>query len=251
MVTLEEMVDTFDATGDQFVEQLYRLSPADGELSVPGMKWTVVEVAAHMLAVVRRGVGDRRRSDTVEGLADLNDLTAAEIDSRLPAELADRIMETKSVLSGALRAQTDEQAQATAFPLHAGLIAAVPTALSYVVFDFIVHGQDIARATGRKWTIDPAHAALCLKAGMAALRPWICEDAVAGAAQKLVFTFPASEHATVIEVGEGTYRAHNLPRAEVVDAAEVDPVEALLAVAGRVEATDATLRRLASWFRPI
>ena len=250
-IEFNDMVDAIDRAGDQFIKQLRELDAADGERKVPGMTWTVAEVAVHMLTIVNRGLGDRRRSDSIPGLAELNDRCVSEVDTRVPAEIADRLAEDKSVLMSLLRAQTPEQAERTTFPLHAGLVTNIPSALSYMLFDFLAHGLDVARGTERDWEIAPSHAALVLHASMPVLGPWAKKSAVDGPAERLAISFPGDGDASVVEVGDGSYRAQNYSRAEVEDVAEVDPVETFLAVAGRAPASKAPAARLAGWFEPI
>ena len=250
-IEFNEMVQAVDQASDQFVAQLYALQPEDGERKVPGLTWTVAEVAVHMLNIVNRGLGDRRRSDSITGLAELNDRCVSEVDTRVPAEIADRLTEDKSVLMSLLRAQTPEQAERTTFPLHGGLVTNIPSALSYMLFDFLAHGLDVARGTERDWEIAPSHAALVLHASLPVLGPWAKASAVDGPAERLAISFPADADAIVVEVGDGSYHAQNYSRGELEDVAEVDPVETFLAVAGRAPATHATGARLAGWFEPI
>ena len=250
-IEFNDMVDTIDRAGDQFIEQLRELDAADGKRKVPGLTWTVAEVAVHMLNIVNRGLGDRRRSDSIPGLAELNDRCVSEVDTRVPAEIADRLAEDKSTLVSLLHALTPEQAASTTFPLHAGLVTNIPSALSYMLFDFLGHGLDVARGTDRDWEISPSQAALVLHAGLPVLGPWAQESSAAGPTQRVAISFPGDDDAIVAEVGEGTYRAQNQSRDEVDDVVEVDPVATFLAVAGRAPATDPTAARLAGWFDPI
>lgn len=245
------MVEAIDQAGDRFIAQLYALDPEDGDRKVPGLTWTVAEVAAHMLNIVNRGLGDRRRSDSIPGLAELNDRCVGEVDTRVPMEIADRLTQDKSRLMSLLRALTPEKAESTTFPLHAGLVTNIPSALSYMLFDFLAHGLDVARGAQRPWEIPPSHAALVLHASLPVLGPWAEESAVAGPAERLAVSFPGDRDAIVVEVGDGSYLAKNRSRDEVNDIAEVDPVETFLAVAGRAPATDPLAARLAGWFVPI
>ena len=246
-----EMVDAVDAAGDQFIAQLNELEPADGERAAPGLTWTVGEVAAHMLNIVNRGLGDRRRSETIPGLADLNKLCVSEVDTRVPAEIADRIKADKATLVGILRGHDPEAAAQRTFPLHGGLVTNVPSALSYMLFDFLGHGLDVARGTDREWQIDPEYAALDLHAILPILGPWADAAVLAGPPQRLAISFRGDGDAIVVELGDGEYRAQNYSRDEVDDVAEVDPVATFLAIAGREPASNPVAARLASWFNPI
>jgi len=250
-IDYETIVNAVDAAGDRFVALLRSLSPEDGAKKVPDMTWTVSETAAHMLNIVNRGLGDRRRADSVAGLAVLNDKCVAEVDTRAPTEIAERIETDKTTLLGLLRGQSAERAQSVAFPLHAGVRTDIPSALSYMLFDFVGHGLDIARATGREWSVDASDAALILHASLPLLGPWATEAVMSGTPQRAALTFPGDADAIVLEVGGGSYAAQNHERAEVSYAVEVDAVEAFLAIAGRAEASSSAAARLASWFIPI
>lgn len=250
-VDFEEMVSAVDRAGDEFVRLLCDLNPEDGSLPVPGLDWTVGEVAVHMLTVIRRGLGDRRRADSVPGLGELNDLCIEEVETRRPLEVADMLSADKDSFVELLRAVGPERAEESRVWLHSGITTNAPTSLSYVVFDLVVHGLDIARATGRSWHADPKAAAAALHAGMAALAPWVSADVLAGPAQRVEITFPGHTDAVVIELGSGSYRAVNLAGEELPEAIEVDPVELLFALAGRQTSSDPTVSRIAGWFDPI
>lgn len=250
-IDYEEMVDALDRAGDDFTALVCNLHPDDGERSVPQLDWNVAETAVHMLNIVRRGLGDRRRADSIPGLAVLNAECVAEFESRIPLDIADTLVEDKARLLSILRSQSAEDANERSFPLHAGLRTNIPTALSYMLFDFMAHGLDIARAVGADWSIRPEHAALGLKASLPALGPWATADALAGPRQRLTIGFSGDPTVVVIEVGDGSYAAHNFERAATEDVREVDPVDTFLAVAGRIESADPVAARLASWFEPI
>ena len=246
---LSEMLDALERAGDAFVKLLRQLDAEDAVRPVPGMTWTVGETAAHMLTIIRRGLGDRRRSASIEGLAELNDQAIGEVAEREPLALATLLEQDMREYLPRLRTVPDDAARDIPVELHAGVHAELPTALSYQLFDFLAHGLDIASATRRSWTIDPASAVLTLRAALPALRPWVLDDAVAGPRQRVAFTFPGADFALVVEIGDGEYRVSSQPRDE--EAAETDPVTLFLAIGGRGEATDAVAKQLAPNFRPI
>lgn len=245
LVGWDEMREACDAAVARFVAMLRALPEETGALPVPGMDWTVAETAAHLVGIVGRGLGDLRRGATLAELHELNARCIAEVETRTLSDIADRIEADWS--SGApLRAAArgDEP-----FPLHAGVVAEVAAAISYGVWDFLVHGFDIARATGYAWRIDPEEAARVLRAALPALRPWIRDEVIAGSEQRLVVTFSTGGPALDAVVGGGRYEVA-LTDAEEADAA-VDPVHTLLAVSGREPARDPLVQRLADWFQPI
>lgn len=248
-ISFEAIVDGLREAGAQFTALLRDLAPGDGATPVPGMTWTVAETAVHMLTIVRRGTGDMRRSDSMPGLAVLNDECIAEVDTRDPGEIADLLETELARLTRGLARVDEATAASMAVPLHAGVTANLASALSYALFDLLAHGLDIARATGREWVVDPQLAALDLHAALPIIGPWVKEAVRSGPRQRLALTFPDDGDAIVLQVGEGSYAAQNEARA--ADAEEVDPVDAFLAVAGRRVSQSPTVARLAAWFEPI
>lgn len=248
-IDFDAMVRAVREAGVQFVSLLKEVPPADGATSVPGLEWTVAETAVHMLTIVRRGTGDMRRSDSLPGLAALNDQCIDEVETRDPAEIAAALEHEVERLTRALSRIDAATAESMAVVLHAGITSNLPSALSYVLFDFLVHGLDIARATQYDWSIDPAQAALGLHACLPLLAPWVKDGVRSGPTQRMAMSFPGDDDAIVLHVGEGTYAAQN--EARRADADEVDPVDVLLAIAGRAPTQSPTVARLADWFEPI
>lgn len=247
-LTLSDVLPVWKQLGKQFVDLLRRVDPSQSDAPVPTMTWTVGETAAHMLNIARRGLGDRRRADTLEGLAELNDQCIAETTERDLPVLAS-LLETDLETAGAvLSAWTDDDATAKKFPLHVGVRADIPTALSYAMFDFIGHGFDIGRATGTEWAIAPRDAGITLHAILPALGPWIKEDARSGSRQSVNISF-VPDVALGLSVGQGTWRVESIERSEA--SLHVDPVELFLGIAGRQEPLDAEVGRIAAWFAPI
>jgi uncharacterized protein (TIGR03083 family) len=246
---MAEMVPALDAGGRNFVGVLRSLEPTDGDRPVPPTKWTVAETAVHVLTIIRRGLGDRRRADSLEGLAQLNDQCIDEIPERQVEAIADLIETDMKRYIDLLAALTDDVADLRVVPLHAEVQADLPTALSYQLFDFLAHGFDIARATGRPWKIDPHHAALVLRASLPAIRPWVTNDAISGPRQRTVISFPDADFALALQTGDGAYQVQPATTDEAD--VEIDPVDLFLALAGRQKASDPTVGRLASWYAPI
>lgn len=246
---LGEMIQMLEEAGGQFVSLLRSLDGSDGDRPIPNMTWTVAETAVHMLTIVRRGLGDRRRSDSVEGLAELNDQAIAEQAERGIDAIADLIEADLRAYVELLRAAQADRIESQVVRLHAGVRADVPTALSYQLFDLLAHGKDIATPTGRPWTISEKHATLALRASLPALRPWVLDDVLQGSDHRAAFTFPGFDRALVVCVGGGAYEVLLAGRDQAE--AEVDPACMFLAISGRLSPDDPFIRRVASWFRPI
>jgi uncharacterized protein (TIGR03083 family) len=250
-ISFDAMLEALQVAGDRFVALLRQLGTDDGDRPVPDLTWTVGDTAAHMLTIVRRGTGDNRRADSLAGLAELNEQGLTEVDTRVPGEIADRLAHEHATLMRMLRGFAPDRADTTVIRLHAGVHTNISSGLSYILFDFLAHGHDIARATDRPWEIDAPYAALTLHACLPILEPWVEDTTMAGHAQRQALTFPGDPDAMIVEVGDRRYRAQSQSRDEVGDAHEVDPVTTFLALAGRRPATEPASGRLASWFRSI
>lgn len=249
-ITLRSMAEALNDAGAQFVALLRSAPASSGHQQVPHMKWTAAETAAHMATILRRGTKDFRRAESLQGLAELNDLCISEVESRDLHELAEIVEKELARLGRGIDPLDEETAASLPFELHAGVTANVPSALSYVLFDFLGHGWDIAQALGLPWVIRPHLAALDLHAALPIYGPWARADVVTGSPQRLAVVFGADDDALVVEVGNGTYRAANKRRDDVDGVVEVDPVEAFLTVSGRGSSADPTITQLASWFEP-
>ncbi|MEO8322852.1 MAG: maleylpyruvate isomerase family mycothiol-dependent enzyme [Actinomycetota bacterium] len=245
---LSDVVPVWKEASELFVALLRRLDPLDRDAAVPSMKWTVAETAAHMLTIVRRGLGDFRRADTLEGLAELNDQGLEEIPERDLPVLADLIEADMGTGLSLLAARNDADAAAPVFPLHVGVLADIPTAISYSMFDFLVHGYDIAKATGAHWSIQPDHAGVTLQAILPALRPWVIEEVLSGPTETVVITF-SPDVTLALHTGQGVWGVEPVkPNGAEM---RLETVELLLGIAGREEPTETTAQRLAAWFAPI
>jgi len=131
------------------------------DLNLPAVgQWRVGDVAAHVAAgasalpQMAAGDGSPYRSATVEGIAESNDRLKAEIDTHNIQALVDRIRLGAKALTNAALAQHGDPA----VPHHAGIPVPVSAVLGLAVGEALVHGYDIAHASGRPWRIPRAWA---------------------------------------------------------------------------------------------
>jgi uncharacterized protein (TIGR03083 family) len=145
--------------GEQF-EQLIRSLPAEaGSRPVPTCEgWSVADVAAHVLTLWRRAISDFRRSETAEATAALNATCLDETPERDLATLAD-LLATDGAAARSLLASLPDSLE---FAFHAGTTTTVVPASCVVIAELVVHGFDVATATGSPWQPDENAAAVAL-----------------------------------------------------------------------------------------
>ncbi|MBO0821306.1 MAG: hypothetical protein J2P26_10695 [Nocardiopsaceae bacterium] len=144
---------------------LVRGIPGPGTASIG--TWEAAEVAAHLSHAFRAdadALAGRPLPSATVTKAGMDDVTArllAEDGERDPAALADRI--------GALAGEFDEvAARATADPVDwlQGARMAPSAVAGHLLEECLVHGHDIAKATGREWPIRRRHAVLAIEGGI-------------------------------------------------------------------------------------
>ena len=154
----------------RFVRLVAGLSETDAAQVTTGCPgWTAADVAAHVITLFRRGLGDERRSESPEATAALNALCLTEVTERDPQTVAARIDTDGSAVLGNLRLIPDDMV----FPFHAGATSTVVSGTAVILGELVIHGQDIARATGRDWPVDPADATLILSGARPLLEHWL------------------------------------------------------------------------------
>jgi hypothetical protein len=129
--------------------------------------WTVGDVAAHLSHVFRfdtNALAGRPMPEamvTAAGMAEVNATMLAEDGQRDPAVLADRIdtlAHDFDDIASRSRAGTVDWLQGVRLP---------PSAVAcHLLEECLIHGHDIARATGRPWPIRRHHALLAVEGGV-------------------------------------------------------------------------------------
>jgi hypothetical protein len=174
-----------DRLTDRFLALLRGVDDADGTRPVPGLEWTVGECAAHVLSLFRRMSVDPRRAVDRPDLVRLNATSNAELRDDLSA-LAEQIEQMQQLV----RDRTPLIMGGRRFAFHAGLHVTYEQAGGVMVGELAVHGDDLARATGRRWDLTPADVEPVWRYAIPLLRGWLRPEAV-GVEETWQFVAPA------------------------------------------------------------
>ena len=164
---------TCQRTSDRFV-QLLRTAP-DAHAAVPGLDWTVAEVAAHVVSLTARyvpfvqGQGNAFYASMPEMNAqELDALSALSLD-----ELADRLERgTASLLSLC----PSGRSPARFFDLESDCTLAI----ALYVEELLVHGLDVARAVGTSWSISNDEAVIAISGLTVPLPKFVDQESAGG-----------------------------------------------------------------------
>lgn len=232
------------SAGADLAALLRELPPEAGVLPVPGMAWSVAETAAHVVTVVRRSLGDRRRSASPQGTAPLNAACLDEFGERDLGRLADLLdAEVPVVVHEVLPRFADDVPVA----FHGGTRVRLLTAYAVMLADLLVHRWDVAGAVGTPPVLPAAPSLAGLQALLELLPVWVEPDR-------------ADDLDLVLDVAEdGPYRFRSragLLEVERAGCAGVpgEPVVAsdlLLAICGRQRPSAPAVARLCAAVQPI
>jgi uncharacterized protein (TIGR03083 family) len=214
-------------------------------------RWTVHDVAAHVAGGMEINVamlaGQPSPAATIEGIAVLNDeVVAARRDLDL-VHLAARIEETAAAYVAAVRAHADDPEVAW----HAGLRLPLSTVVAAALGEALIHGYDVARATGAAWRI-PAEAASAVFRGFVPLLPaYVAEDGPGRPARFGVrLRGPDPVAATFDFAGDGLTVRPGAVSGPVDCTVSADPAAFLLVMYGRMNPLrSAVTGRVVAWGR--
>ncbi|SHM94266.1 maleylpyruvate isomerase N-terminal domain-containing protein [Cryptosporangium aurantiacum] len=156
----QEIEDALPRAHERFVALVRSVDPAAAVRTVPACPdWSVAELAAHVLTVYRRALGDRRRSATPEETATLNAQCLAEVPERDLAALADLLDADGPASFAVLRSFPGD----LSFRFHGGTRTTVTPVSAVILGEVLIHGRDLAEATGDDWVIPADEASLVLR----------------------------------------------------------------------------------------
>jgi hypothetical protein len=182
-VTIQESLDALRRAAAATGELLGSISDSHADVPVPGLAWSVAETAAHLVALLRQSAAFT--SGARDGAAERAALPpSGGIGERMAlgnARELDRLGERRiRVLRQLLESSVDEYATLIAGRGDGGPVETLfgpedPAAMTAaLVGEQLVHGFDLARTVGRRWTIDPGAARLTLT-GLAPFLPYMVD----------------------------------------------------------------------------
>lgn len=158
----EGLAEAIRTTAEEIAE-LLRAAPDTGA-PVPGLTWTVGEVAAHLaqanalMADVAAGTPHAYGDGTPQGIAAANEEALAAFPERAAEPLAAIIVTQAAACLEAVTAghPADETLMTPMGPMNRAVLG------SYLLTHMLGHGYDLARALNRPHMVDPARARLTL-----------------------------------------------------------------------------------------
>ena len=207
----------------------------DTAVPIPGSNWTVREAAVHLVTCGVRYAGMLHGepfgygSLSPEECGRMNDHLIADIPESDPAKLAALMREGTGRLLDASAPCDDDQE----LVWHCGTRITVPHLVGTALAEHLLHGYDMATATGRPWPIDPYEAALALFGYGPAYG--LCLDPATTAGHTAAYGIELrTRERFIIRFVDGRYLMEAPDSGPVDCTITADPVAFLLVGAGRV-----------------
>ncbi|WP_203183497.1 maleylpyruvate isomerase family mycothiol-dependent enzyme [Streptomyces pratensis] len=246
----EGLADAIRATAEEIAE-LLRGAPGTGA-PVPGLVWTVGEVAAHLaqanelMAGVAAGRPHRHGDGTPQGIAAANEQALAAFGERAAEPLAAMIVEqAEAYLDAVAECPTGETLMTPMGPMNRVVLG------SYLLTHMLGHGYDLARALGRPHMVDRARVTLALPFMIEAM-PRVTDAAATEGlnARYVVRLWGGGRFAVTFTDGVATV-GQELPDRDRPDCTiSIEPVTFLLMALGRCSPVGAMARgRVLAWGR--
>jgi uncharacterized protein (TIGR03083 family) len=204
-------------------------------IPVPGSDWTIRELAVHLVlsasAYAEMATGSPSPLERLdkESVASLNAAIFADIPETDPGKLAILVLDAVERFLDA----TDGRAGDQPVNWHAGFRHNVAGLACIVLGEHLVHGYEIATATGRPWPIDPKQARLVVHAYAPASGLWLNPATTAGLSASYGIGLRGGE-GFIVRFTDGVYCLEPAGSGSVDCTISADPVAFLLATTGRL-----------------
>jgi uncharacterized protein (TIGR03083 family) len=216
----------------------------DPGASVPGLRWTAAELAAHVVADLRTytGVVAGRGSAVAPGTAPAAKLGAAENQRQLteyPERSLDRLAAELTTAMTAFVAAAEAAPPGTPVGGPIGVDLTPATVAAIVLGEQLIHGLDLARVAGRPWPIDAGDARLVIPGVVDLLPAYLNREAARGL--RVRYELRLGDQRYLLTVDDGT--ASVGPATGSADCVITgDPVAFLLVGYGRISQWGPMLR---------
>lgn len=141
----------------RIVDLLQRVPP---DAQVPNSEWTAHDVAAHLVTMAGRYLtADRKLASSQRELREMNQREIEEFTSSTMGELIGRLRSRNAKYA----AFWNEQPLDLTFPYRVGFPLDAGTLRSNWIAELLIHGRDVATATGEQWRLDATSSLLTLR----------------------------------------------------------------------------------------
>ena len=242
----DALARAIEAEGRAVGGMLHAARPVSGRDRVPGLDWTVAETAAHLLSVVRRALGDRRRSSTPQDTARVNAESLAALPSRDILKLGMELIRDTTVVARRILPHVLDGD--VLIPFQAGIRVRALDAFGCLLGELVVHGHDLAAGLGMPHAVPPERAVQAYRATLGVAHRWLDPAQATGPERRFRLDVAATPY-----VAEATVSPDGLAVAWLEDqpaTGRVDPTAALLALAHRGPSGDPDVDGLADLLLP-
>jgi len=148
------MADVVSAQNAAFERVHSLLAKVDGSLRIPGGDWTAHQLVAHLVSTARR-YSDPNPDAMAPTPRDVDVLNDREIDVLMSSSMRDLVSDLAFAHAELQEASSHRDAD-DSVPFHAGLTLSPTAAAGEWLGELLVHGRDLARAAGVRWTMSDA-----------------------------------------------------------------------------------------------
>jgi uncharacterized protein (TIGR03083 family) len=169
----ESVRSTCQTTTSRFAELLRKAQ--DGQAPVPGLDWTVAQLAGHVVSLTARyepfleGKGDAF-------YANMSDMNAEELDAFSHLSLSELADDLERGTSSLLSLCPSGDAPARFFDVESDCASAI----ALYAEELLVHGLDLARAVGSRWEITRGESVIALAGLIVGMPKFINPQAARG-----------------------------------------------------------------------